>query len=130
MGVGVRVVRARREQCARFAQVRADRAVGRVELGVDDAHAALIRTAEPAPVVAVAPVVHHREDGVDTVRLAQLEVVLAMIGRHVDKAGAAVGGDEIAGQQRTRGRVEPAEVVHRVAGEGPVQMTRHHPAYV
>jgi hypothetical protein len=50
--------------------------------------------------------------------LHSVEVVLAMVGRHVDEAGAAVGGDEIAGQERARGGVEPAEVVHRVAGDG------------
>ena len=51
-------------------------------------------------------------------RLAQREIVLAVIGRHVDEAGAGVGGDEIAGQERARLGEEPAEVVHRVAGDG------------
>src|SRR5690606_37737726 len=58
------------------------------------------------------------ELGRDAVRLAQLEVVLAVIGRHVDEAGAALGGDELARQERPRLGVKPAEVVHRVAGNG------------
>ena len=41
-----------------------------------------------------------------------------MIGRHVDQTRTAVGGDEIAREQRTRFGVEPAEVVHRVTGNG------------
>ena len=51
-------------------------------------------------------------------RLAQLEIVLAMVGRHVDEAGALVGGDEVAGQERPRLGEEAAELVHRVAGDG------------
>ncbi len=47
VGVGMLVVRARREQRAGLAQVRADRAVGGVELGVDDASPA--RRASPSP---------------------------------------------------------------------------------
>ena len=56
--------------------------------------------------------------GVQPVRLAQLEIVLAVVGRHVDEPGAGVGGDEIARQERPRLGEEPAEVVHRVAGDG------------
>ena len=74
--------------------------------------------AEPGPVLAVLAVGLDREHRVDAVRLAQLEVVLAVVGRHVDEAGAAVGGDEVAGQERPRLGEEPAEVVHRVAGDG------------
>ena len=59
-----------------------------------------------------------REHRVDAVRLAQLEIVLAMVGRHVDQAGALVGGDEVAGQERARLGEEAAELVHRVAGDG------------
>ena len=51
-------------------------------------------------------------------RAAQLEIVLAMVGRHVDEAGALVGGDEVAGQERARLGEEAAELVHRVAGDG------------
>src|SRR3546814_17422090 len=65
------------------AQVGADRAVGGVELGVD--HAAL--TAEPGPIFAIFAVALDREHGVDAVRLAQVEVIFALIGRHMDKAG-------------------------------------------
>jgi hypothetical protein len=87
------VVRARRQQPARLAQRGADRPVGCVELRVDDR----AFTAQPRPVRAVLAIALDREDRIDPVRLAQQEVVLAMVGRHVDKAGAAVGGDEIAG---------------------------------
>ena len=67
---------------------------GRVELVVDDA----ALPAEPQPVGPVLAVAFDREDRVDAVRLAQLEIVLAMVGRHVDEARALVGGDEVARQ--------------------------------
>ena len=51
-------------------------------------------------------------------RLAQVEVVLAVVRRHVDEAGASIGGDEVAGEERARPREEAAEMVHRVAGDG------------
>ncbi len=102
------------EQRAGFAQVAVDRPVGRVELGVDDRTLA----AEPQPVLAIFAVALDREDGIDAVRLAQLEIVFAMVGRHMDQAGAAVGGDKVAGQERAGLGEEAAELVHRVAGDG------------
>ncbi len=59
--------------------------------------AAFLVAPRPDPVGAVLAVALDREDRFDAVRLAQQEVVLAMVGGHVDKAGAAFGGDEIAG---------------------------------
>ena len=114
MRIAVLEVRARREQRAGLAQVGADRPVGRVELVVDDAALA----AEPQPVGPVDAVRIDREHRIDAVRLAQHEIVLAMIGRHMDEAGALVGGDEVAGQERARLGEEAAELVHRVAGDG------------
>src|SRR3546814_4042316 len=75
--IAVLVVGRRGEQPAGFAQVGADRAVGCIELGVDDA----ALTAEPAPVFAIFAVGFDREHGVDAVRLAQVEIILAMVGR-------------------------------------------------
>ncbi len=40
-----------------------------------------------------------------------------MVGRHVDQARALIGGDELAGQERARLGEEPAQLVHRVAGD-------------
>ena len=114
MRVAVLEVGGRGEQRAGLAQVGADRPVGRVELGVD--HAAL--AAEPQPVGPVEAARIDREHRVDAVRAAQLEIVLAMVGRHVDEARALVGGDEVARQERPRLGEEPAELVHRVAGDG------------
>ncbi len=114
MRIAVHEVRAGGEQGAGFAQVRADRPVRRVELGVDDA----ALPAQPQPVLAILAVALDREHRVDAVRLAQLEIVLAMVGRHVDEARALVGGDEVARQERTRLGEEAAEMVHRVAGDG------------
>ena len=114
MRVAVLEVGARGEQRAGFAQVGADRPVGRVELGVDDAALA----AEPQPVGRGNAARIDREHRVDAVGLAQLEIVLAMVRRHVDEAGALVGGDEVAGQERARLGEEAAELVHRVAGDG------------
>ncbi len=76
MRVAVLVIRARREQPARRAQVLADRPVRRVEFGVDDAALA----AEPAPILAILAVALDREHRVDAVRLAQSEIILAMVG--------------------------------------------------
>ena len=118
MRVGVLVVRARAQQAAGFAQVRADRPIRRVEVGVDNRAAALVVTAQPRPVVSIHAAIVDREDRIDPVLAAQVEVVLAMVGRHVDEAGAAIGGDEIARQHRAEGFVEPAEGVHRVADLG------------
>ena len=94
MRIGMLVVVAGREQRARFAQIAADRAFGRIERLVDDAAAAFlavlvqIASAEPFPVVAIAPVGHDREDRLEPVGAAQQEIVLAMVGRHVDEPGA------------------------------------------
>src|SRR3546814_10645359 len=96
------VVGAGGKRRAGLAKVGADRAVGGVELGVDDAALA----AEPRPVGAVLAVALDREDGVDAVRLAQVEIILAMVGRHMDEAGAAVGGDEIAREEGAGAGVE------------------------
>src|SRR3546814_11357713 len=94
MRIAVLEILARGEEGAGVAQVRADRAVGRVELLVDDRSLA----AEPEPVLAIAPVILDREDGVDAVRLAKPEIVLAMVGRPVNQAAPRLGGDEIAGE--------------------------------
>ena len=126
MRVAVPVVGRGGEQGAGLAQVGADRPVGGVELGVDYRSLA----AKPRPVLAILAVGLDREDGVDAMRLAQLEIVLAMVGRHMDQAGAAVGGDELAGQEGAGPREEAAEMVHRVAGDGAgefgaFQFSRH-----
>ena len=59
-----------------------------------------------------------REHRIDPRRLADQEILLAMVGRHMDEAGAGVGGDMVGGQERPRPREEAAEMVHRVAGDG------------
>ena len=96
MRIAVREIVRRREQRAGRAQVAADRPVGGDELLVDDAPL----PAEPRPIGPVEPRAVDREHRIDAVRLAQQEVVLAMIGRHVDEAGTLVGSDEIARQER------------------------------
>ena len=124
MRVGMLVIVAGRKQRARFAQIVADRTFGRIERLVDHAAAAFlavlvqIARAEPFPIVAITPVGHDREDRLEPIGAAQQEVVIAMVGRHMNEARAAVGGDEIARQKGTRLRVEPAEMVHRVVGNG------------
>ena len=116
--IGMLVVRRGGEQRAGFAQVGADRAVGRVELGID--HAAL--AAQPAPVGAILAIAFDREDRLQPVRLAQQEVVFAMVGGHVDQPGAAIGGDKVARQERARPGKEIAQRVHRVAGHRAGQL--------
>ena len=105
---------ARGEQRAGLTQVGADRPVRRVELLVDDR----ALPAEPRPILAILAVALHREDRIDAVRLADLEILLAMIGRHVDEASARVGRDVVPWDQRTRFGEEVAELVHWVAGDG------------
>src|SRR3546814_11858213 len=41
-----------------------------------------------------------------------------MVRGHMDKSGARIGGDEIAGQERARPGEKPAAFMHRVAGNG------------
>ena len=114
MRVGMLVVRRSRNQPASLAQRLADRAIGRIELGID--HRAL--PAEPAPVLAVLAIALHRKHRLDPVRLAQRKIVLAMVRRHMNKARAAVSRDEIAGKHGARLGEEPAECVHGMAGDG------------
>ncbi len=118
MRVAVLEVVARREQRTGRAQIGADRAVGGHELLVDDRPL----PAEPGPVGAVHPRTVDREDRVDAVLLAELEIVLAVVRRHVDEAGARVGGDEVAGEERAGLGEEPAECVHRVACGGAFEL--------
>src|SRR3546814_18078320 len=83
--------------------------------------------AEPGPILTVLAVALDREHGVDAVCLAQVEIILAVIGRHMDEAGAAVGGDEIAGEEGARAGVKfqrpfPILVIPAKAGiEGGVR---------
>ena len=124
MRVGMRVIGAGRQQRARLAQITTDRAFGRVERFVDDAAAAFLALciqiirAQPQPVIAVPAIGHDGENGLDPVRLAQFEIILAMVGCHMDNAGPAIGSDEITGQHRARLGIEPAKMVHWVAAEG------------
>ena len=135
MRIGVLVILTCAQQSARVAKVRTDRPVRRVEVGIDDRAAALlairiqIARAQPRPVVSIASIAHDCEDGFDAHGLAQVEIVLAVIGRHVDEAGAAIGGDEIAGQHGAERFVEAAELVHRMAdfGSGEVGAFDCHP---
>jgi hypothetical protein len=73
---------------------------------------------EPEPVRLVETAVVDREHRIDAVRLAEQEIVLAMIRRHVDEAGALIRGDEFAGEEGARCREEAAEMVHRMARDG------------
>ncbi len=90
MRVAVLVIGGRREQAACIAQIRTDRTIGRVEFGVDDA----ALSGQPSPIIAVFAIGGDGENGFNAVRLAQVKVILAMIGGHMDKAGAGFGGDE------------------------------------
>ena len=112
------VIRRRRDQPASRVQRGAYGAIRRVELGIDDA----AFTAEPEPISAIFAVAFDREHRVDSVCLAQVKVILAMIGRHMDEAGAAVSGDEVACEHWARFRKETAEMVHWVADDGPLKL--------
>ena len=114
MRIAVPEIVRRGEQRARVAQVGADRSVFAYELGVDDA----ALPAQPQPVRAIFAISLDREDGVEAIRLAERKVVLAMVRRHVDQAGARIGRDEITGKERARLGEETAETVHWVAGDG------------
>ena len=90
MGVAVLVIRTRGQQSAAFPQVRADRAIGRVEFGVDDA----ALPAKPCPVSTIFAVALNREDGFKAVRFAQIKIILAVVRRHMDEASACIRGDK------------------------------------
>src|SRR5438270_12996369 len=105
---------ARGEQRARIAQVEADRPVRRVELVVDDT----ALRAEPQPVRLVEPARIDGEYRVDSELPAQLEIVLAMVRRHVDETRALVGRDEVARKERPRLGEAPAQLPHRVERDG------------
>ncbi len=107
--IAVRVVTVCKQR-ARSLQVFQDRPVNRIELVVDDR----ALPAEPRPVGAVFAVALHREHGFQPMRLAQLEIVLAMIGGHMDKAGALFHGDEMAGQERAGAQEKFGERAVRV----------------
>src|SRR4051812_20840141 len=96
-----------REQAAGLAQVGADRPVRRIALVVD--HAAL--AAEPFPVRPILAVAFDREDGIDAMLLAQQEIVLAMVRRHMDEPGTGIGRNKIAGEEWARAGKEAAELV-------------------
>src|SRR3546814_15928140 len=93
--------------------VRTNWAFGRIQLGRDDRALA----AQPCPIGAVETIGFDREHRVDAMRLAQREIVLAMIRGHVDEAGAGIRSDEIPGEERAWLGEEAAALVHRVAGE-------------
>ena len=114
MRIAVLEIRAGGEQRAGLAQVGADRPLRRIELGVD--HAPL--AAEPLPVRPVEAAVVDREHRIDPRRLADQEILLAMVGRHVDEPGTGVGGDMLGREEGTWAGEEAAEMVHRVAGDG------------
>ena len=98
------VVRRGVQQAAGGGKIAADRPVGGVEFRIDDRSLA----AQPGPVGAVLAVAFNCEDRVDPMRLAQQEVVLAVVGGHVDQARAAVGGDEVRAVEERAGLGEEA----------------------
>ena len=108
------IVRACRHQRAHFGQRGADRAIGRVEFGIDDA----ALPGQPQPVIAITAITFDREHRFQPMRLAQQKVVFAVVGRHMHKPGARFGGDEIARQKRPRPREKAAQFMHRVARDG------------
>ena len=111
-----------REQRARLAQVRTDRAFRAVEILVDHPAGALVAARQPFPVLAIDAVGIDREHRIDAIGLAQVKIILAMIGRHMDQPGTRIGCDEMRTiEERTRLGVEFAigELVrHRVFGCG------------
>ena len=113
--VGVTVAKiACGEERAGLLEVAADRAVGGVELGIDNR----ALPAEPGPVLAIFAVALDCKDGIDAAGLAQREIVLAVVRGHVDEAGALIGRDEVARKERAGFGEEAAKVVHRVSGDG------------
>ena len=101
-------------QTAALAQIRANRTIGRVELGID--HTPL--PTKPGPVFAILAIGHNCENRIDPIGLAQDEIILTMIRRHMDKPGACIGCDEITGQKWTGFGVKSAKMVHGVTGDG------------
>ena len=107
-----------REQSASRVQRSADGAVRRVEFGIDDA----AFTAQPEPVGAIFAIAFDRENGIDAIRLAQIEIIFTMVRRHMNKTSAAISGDEVACEHWARFRKETTEMVHWVADDGPLKL--------
>ena len=98
----------RRQQRTGFAQRGADGALRVIELIRNDIALAL-QPQPVGPVGAIGAIAENGEHWVDAVGLAEGEIILAMVGRHVDEAGALLGGDEITGQERARAGVSSLE---------------------
>ena len=62
---------------------------------------------------------------VDPQRLARNEILLAMVGRHVDEAGARVGGDMVGGEEGAGLGEEAAKCVHRVTGDSSGELSAY-----
>ena len=109
-----------REQGACLAQIRTDRTFGAVKILVDHAAGALVATRQPFPVIAIDAIRLDREHWVDAVFLAQIEIILAMIRRHMHQPGTGIGGDKMRTiEKRARFGVKFAVrefVGHRVFG--------------
>ena len=65
----------------------------------------------------VGAVLGHRVRHLEAVACTQLEIVLAVAGGDVDEAGALLGGDEVAGQQRHGEAVAAGMAGQRMAGD-------------
>ena len=114
MRVAVRIV-AVGEQRSRRAQRARDDVVLRAEPPIDviDVHAA-----DHRPVGTVGAIRLHDEQRLDSVRLTQLEIFLAVVGRLVDQSGPLIGGDEISRHHRTRLVEERVRARERVRADG------------
>ena len=85
------------QQCVRFDKRLDDRAIGLADFAVGLID---IKPRETFDVRQIAPVIADGFIEFDFVFLAEIEIVLAMAGRDMDKAGTGFGRDEIAAIKR------------------------------
>ncbi len=76
-----------------------------------------VQALEAGNLPGVGAVLGHRVRDVEAVARTQLEIVLAMARGDVDQAGALLGGDEVAGQQRHGEIVATGMAGERMAGD-------------
>ena len=104
---------ARRQQRAGLAQVRTDRPVLGDKFLVDHRPGPLVAARQPGPVVAIDAIGLDREHRVDAVLLAQIEIILAMVGRHMDQPGPGIGGDKMRAIEKRARLGEKGDILFR-----------------
>ncbi len=129
MRIAVLEIRARREQRA----VASRKSVqigpsGALNLALMTLRLRFLSRARPSPVITKTAIGLNGEHRIDSVGLAQFEIVLAVVGRHMDEARALVGSDKIAWQGGGEALRRTPPHAHRVVGCCSTQLLARKPS--